>query len=203
MEAINPGEQPFSTSEAILAYCLYLAGCEFCDDRQPCTNLFDAEILAKLGYRGEKLFEAANQAWHQKAKGHVQFHFKLTPRVADLIRAYREQEKEIRSSDGKASDMIATIQKHGTSGAILPDEILLRIACVILKTRGEFMNLFKQMVPLLRVPVEGKAKHFDTTATRLNDKGRRETVEAKGVQKPGFKVISLNLSEQKRKDMKL
>lgn len=203
METSNPGEQPFSTSEAILAYCLYLAGCEFCDDRTPCTNLFDAEILGKLGYRGEKLWDAANAAWQQKAKGHIQFHFKLTPRTGDLIRAYREQAAEIEKSDGKASELIIEIQKRGDLGAFLPDEILLRISCVILKTRGEFMNLFKQMVPLLRIPVEGKAKHFDTTATVKTQTGGNRTVDAKGVQKPGFKIVSLNLSEQKRKDMKL
>lgn len=206
MEAVNPGEQPFSTSEAILAYCLYLAGCEFCDDRTPCTNLFDAEILAKLGYRGEKLFEAANQAWQQKAKGHVQFHFKLTPRTGDLIRAYREQAAEVEKADGKASDLIAKIlDLHSDSLRDEADntETLLRISCVILKTRGEFMNLYKQMVPLLRVPVEGKEKRFDTTANGLDAKGRRISVPAHGVQKPGFKVISLNLSEEKRKRMGL
>lgn len=203
MEAVNPGEQPFSTSEAILAYCLYLAGCEFCDDRTPVTNLFDAEILAKLGFRGEKLFDAANQAWEQKAKGHVQFHFKLTPRTGDLIRAYREQAAEVEKDDGKASDVIATILSYGKTGAIMPDEVLLRVSCVILKTRGEFMNLFKQMVPLLRIPVEGKSRQFDTTATGLDANGKPVTVPARGVQKPGFKVISLNLSEDKRKAMKL
>lgn len=203
METVNPGEQPFSTSEAVLAYSLYLAGCEFIDDRQPCSNLFDAEILAKLGYRGEKLGEAAEAAWRDEKKGHVQYHFKLTPRAADLIRAYREQAAELEKADGKASEFVMKILRHYGSGAILEDEALCRLGCVMLKTRIEFVNIWKKMVPLLRVPVEGKARTFETTATKLDEKGQSRVVDATGVQRPGFQIMSLNLSPEKRKKMGL
>lgn len=194
---------PFSTSEAILAYSLYIAGCKFLDENRPCFNLFDADILKNLGYQGTPVGEAAEQAWKAEKKGHVEYIFKLTPRTSDLIRAYRDQCKEIEGMvDGIASELVLRIVESAKKGAILEDEALLRISCVILKTRVEFVNLWKKMVPLLRVPVVGKTRHFDTTATARTSTGNR-IVEAKGVQKPGFKVISLNASEKTRKAMDL
>lgn len=203
MNEIQPGEQPFSTSDAILAIALFLAGCPPMDEHQPCTNLFDAEILANLGYRGEKLNDAAGAAWHDEKKGHVQYHLKLTERTAYLIRAFREQSEEVEKLDGKAFDLLAKMASDFKAGAMEADEMILRFACINLKTRGQFVNLWKQMIPLLRVPVDGRAKHFDTTATVKNARGGSRTVQAQGVQRPGFKVISLNASEKTRKEMRL
>ena len=195
---------PFHTQEAVLALCLHLSGsCEPLDAQQPFFNLFDAEILANLGYRGKPLLDAANEAWKDGKKGHVEYVFKLTPRCSDLILAYRQQCAEIEKLDLSANAIIKKIVSHGTAGAIKQDEMLLRIACVILKTRGEFMNAYKKAVPILRVPVAGKTKNFDTTATVQTNGGGSRTVAAKGVSKPGFQIVSLNASEKTRKAMGL
>lgn len=191
-------EQSYSTSDAILAITLFLAGCEPVDIRQPCTNLFDADILKKLGYGGEKIGEAADQAWRDGKKGHVQFHLKLTERAQFLIKAHRDQMEKIEKGEGTAFKMLAAIVEEFSAGAMAVDELIMRTACVNLKTRGEFVNLWKQMVPLLRIPVEGKTRHFDTTATSLG-----KTVDAKGVQRPGMKIISLNASAKHKRDIRL
>lgn len=196
MNEIQSGEAPFSTQEALLALCLSLAGQEPFDAQQPCFNLYDTEILGRLGYRGKPLWEAANEAWADKKKGHVEYTFTLTARCSELIKAYREQCSDVEKLDGKAGELIAGIVLNG--GAFLEDEMILRIACVILKTRGEYVNMWKQMIPLLRIPNEGKAKHFDTS---IVSKGK--IVEAKGVQRPGFKVVSLNASDKTKKAMGL
>lgn len=177
----------FDTHEAILALCLILAGGEPLEESQPCMNLYSEEILGKLGYKGEKLLDAANAAWKNGEKGEVKYLLKMTPRLAELIRAYRDQCEQIEKLDAKATDLIDAL----ISNPVDRDEMILRTACVILKTRGEFMNLWKKMVPLLRVPVDGKSEVHDAA------KG------AKIVKKPGFKVISLNISDEHRKEMGL
>lgn len=191
-------EQSYSTSDAILAITLFLSGCEPVDIRQPCTNLFDAEILKNLGYGGEKIGEAAEKAWRDRKKGHVQFHLKLNERTQELIRIHRDQMEKIEEGEGTAFVMLADIARDFAKGAMAVDELIMRTACINLKTRGEFVNLWKKMVPLLRIPAEGKTKHFDTTATTGG-----KTMEAKGVHRPGMKIVSLNISAKHKKDMKL
>lgn len=198
MNEINPGAQPYSTSDAILAITLFLSGCQPVDPSQPCTNLYDAEILKAFGYHGEKLGEAANQAWKDRKKGHVQYHVVLTERSQYLIKAHRDQMELIEKGEGRAFDMLASILDLFKKGAFAEDEAIMRLACVALKTRGEFVNVWKQMVPLLRIPVEGRAKRFDTTA-RVEGK----VIDVKGVHRPGFKVISLNMTKEHKKEMKL
>lgn len=196
--AMQPGEQPYSTSDAILAITLLLSGCEPVDEQQPCTNLFDPEILANLGYKGDKLGEAAERAWNDGKKGHVQFHIKLTERCSFLIQAHRDQMQKIEAGKGAAYAMLSEIMGDRATMAMGGDEAIMRMACVILKTRGQFVNLWKEMVPLLRIPNTGKSKTFDTTATNQG-----KTVEAKGVQRPGFRVISLNISNEHKKEIGL
>lgn len=191
-------EQSFDTREALLALSLALAGCEPMDATQPCVNLFDSELLAKRGYTGKPLIEGAEEAWHQKEKGDVIYVFKMSPRLPDLVLAYRDQCKQVEELDGTATGLIIKTLGQHELGAILQDEMILRVSCVILKTRGQYVNLWKEMVPLLRVPIAGRTKHFDDT---ILSKGR--SVEAKGVKKPGFQVVSLNISDEHRKAMRL
>lgn len=218
MNTPQPGNQPFSTSEGMLAFCLYLAGCQFSNPTEPCFNLYDPDILFALGdgakdaqgnitkpsrFSGMKRWDAATTAWKEKARGHVEWSFPLTGRTTELIKAYREQRKELEEADGKASDLVLKIMQSAAKGAMLPDEAILRIACVNLKIRSEFMNEWKNVVPLLRIPEKGKTEQFDTTATGRDAKGHSTTVPAKGVKKPGYVIISLNASEETKRKLKL
>lgn len=203
MAPTQPGNQPFSTSEGMLAFCLYLAGCEFTNPSQPCFNLYDPQILSGLGLSGEKLWDGAQLAWKNKARGHVEWSFPLTRRTHELIKAYRDQREQMEKSDGKASDMVLEIMKSFVARAMLPDEAILRVACVNLKIRAEFMNHWKEVVPLLKIPRKGKVKKFDTTAQGRDMKGNSVTVPAHGVEKPGYDLISLNASPETLKKMGL
>lgn len=217
---MNPisGDQPFSTSEKILAFCLYMAGCQFLGD-QPCINLYDADILFKIGggqrdpvtkevtkpsrFSGMNPWDAAQAAWKEKAEGHVEFQFVLTQECHDLIKAYRDQREKMEASEAKGSEMVAEIMTGAVAGAILPPEAILRLTCVAVKMRPEFLNLWKQVVPMLHVPVKGKSTTFQTTAQTRDRSGSVKTVPATGVRSPGYKRISLNASEKMRKDMGL
>lgn len=200
---MNLAEQKFSTAEGMLSFCLYLAGCKFSDPRTPCFNIYDPEILSGLGFKGEKLWDGAQRAWKQKSRGHVEWSFPLTGRTAELIKAYRDQREQMEKSDTKASEMVLEIMKSFAAGAMLPDEAILRVACVNLKIRADFMNLWKEMVPLLKIPKKGKTRRFDTTVTIPDGKGGSRTVPAKGVEKPGYDLVSLNASPETLKKMGL
>jgi len=195
--------QTFGTSEGLLAFCLYLAGCELADPREICKHIYNPEILSNLGFKGVQLWGAAQVAWKEKARGHVEFSFILTQRCGELIEAYREQRKELDESDAKASDLVLKIAQSFAAGAMLPDEMILRIACVNLKTRSEFVNAWKEVVPLLKIPVKGKAERFDTTATAHTQDGRTKIVPAKGVKKPGYILVSLNASDETKRKLGL
>lgn len=202
MEVIHPGEQPFAISEGILAFCLYMAGAEFSDPRMPVVNRFDPENLSKAGFKGEKLWASAQRAWKQDTRGHVEYSFKLSQRTHDLIKIYREQRKELQDSDGKGCDLILKIMGKATSGSMLPDEAILRIACVNLVMRTEFFNMWKQSIPFLKVPDVGKPEKFDTTATVQTMSGVK-TVQASGVKKPGYKLVPLNATPETLKKLGL
>lgn len=193
---MNLAQQKFSTSEGLLAFCLYLAGCELSDSNSICFHIYTPEILATLGLKGEKLWDGAQRAWINKARGHVEYSFVLTSRCNELIQAYRAQRKELEESDDKASDLVLKIAQTFAAGAMLSDEMILRIACVNLKIRGEFMNAWKSIVPLLKVPARGKTRKFESTVTVGG-----KVLPAKAVEKPGYKLISLNASEETKKKM--
>lgn len=199
--------ETFDTRESLLALCLILAGAEPAEETQPAFNLFDEEILFKIGggmkdertgeitrpsrFSGMTLEAAANQAWQEKARGDVGHILKMSPRLSALSQAYHDQCKQIEKLDGNAQSLIVKIIAQHELGGILQDEMILRIACVILKTRGSFMNVWKEMVPILRVPDKGKTKNLSS----------REGEHVR--QKPGFRVVSLNISDEHKKGMGL
>lgn len=194
---------PYNTTEAILAYCLYLAGIPFLDNRSPCFNLYDEEILSSMGYKGQPLLESARDAWNQKRKGYVGYQFQITQQLTPLVKAYRDQCSKIEKGNSRASEMNFELLSRFKKGAISPAEFIVRSNCVSLKTRREFVFLWEKQVPVLRIPRKGKSKTFDTTTQRQVGKGRTQTVEGKGVSRPGFDLVSLNLPDEKLKSMGL
>lgn len=204
---MNPGQQIFGTQEGLLAFSLYLSGCELADHSEICKHVYNPEILSKLGFKGEKLWESAQKAWANRSRGHVEFSFVLTPRTAELIKTYREQRKEIDNAmdaegkDVSASVVILKIMQSVTAGAMLPDEAILRMTCVIGKIRSSFMNAYKETVPWLTIPEKGKTERFETTATTHDAKGNSRIVPAHGVRKPGYKQVRLDATPETLKKM--
>lgn len=210
-------EMPFHTDEALLALCLITAGCEPCNP--PCVNIFDADIIFKLGggkrdpqskavtkpsrFAGMNIWDAAQQAWKEGGKGDVHYNIKLTARCAELIKAYRDQCEELKTSDKSSGEVILGIMEYVKAGAMIMDEAILRITCVNLKTRIDFVNFWKQTVPILRVPRKGKSKTIQTTATGKDGKGNQVRVPATRIVGPGVDAISLNASKELRARMGL
>lgn len=181
--AFTAGSQPFTTQDVALAFSLYLAGVPFADPAQPCFNLYDAEILARLGFRGLTIEQAAQAAHDAGKKGEVRYIFARTPELNDLLNAYTAEQKAIADGEGTATEHLAKL---------IPDNPVtrLRAAAVILKLRPQFVNLWKAMDPLIRVPNHGPTK-------------TEETARGKVTTSPGFRVVSLNASAETRKRLKL
>jgi hypothetical protein len=177
------GSQPFTTQDAALAFSLYLAGVSFVDPARPCMNLYDGEILKKLGFRGMTLEEAVRSALAANKKGEVRYIFARTPELNDLLNAYTTEQKVIADGEGTAAEHLAKL---------IPDDpaLRLRVAAVALKLRPQFMNLWKQVDPLIRVANQGQSKTVETANGKL-------------VSSPGFRVVSLNASEATRKKLRL
>ena len=201
---MSPADQPFDTQDAILAACLHFAGVPFFEERTkdatfpvPVVNLYDEEILKKLGFTGMTIEEATKKAFESGKKGSVKYLFKRTESLEALTAAYRDEVAHIEKDEGTASQRILAhmVAAKATGHA----ETLLRIACVILKTRLEFMNLWKQTSPLIRIKMTGPNENFPTVGKNASGK----VVQGHGVKMPGFKLVSLNLSPKHRKQMHL
>lgn len=184
-------QQPFSTSNAILAFCLRIAGVPPADQNRPCFNLYDVEILKRLGYTGKTIEDGARQAMTEGKKGHVEYQFQRTKQLGALCKAFAAQEAEI-TADGPEIDVaefMRGIMEKLDGGQMTPAEGLVRIGCVVLKLRGAFLNAWKNVDPVIRIDNPGKA------LTRPNGNGERVVVH------PGFKIISLNASQERKEHL--
>ena len=174
---------PFKTDDAILAQCLVNAGVP---EWQTPTNCYDEAILRGLGFRGLTLDEAAKAAWQQKKRGHVDYYFERTPELDHFIKSYREQVAEIESKDADkdAGAALRAIIARATAPENPMDEreALLRITCINLKLRVAFVNRWKELTPFLRIQEAGSAQETGENTTRH----------------PGFKLIPLTLSAERK-----
>lgn len=189
-QTLGRSAQPFSTSNASLAYALYKAEVPFADPRRPCFNLYDAEILKRLGYTGLTLEEAAQTAFDRRQKGNILYLFERTTKLSRLLKAYAAQEKEFTENDVIGTELISKIKESIAAKTISEEEGKLRLACVDQKMQSEFKTMWKKEIPMIKVDNPGKP------VTRHTDNG---TI----VSHPGFKIISLNLSEKKRRHINL
>src|SRR6476620_5442948 len=138
-EHFTAGSQPFTTQDAALAFSLYLAGVPFAYPARPCFNLYDEEILRKLGFRGLTLEVGAEQAHAAGKKGEVRYIFARTPELNDLLEAYKAEQETIKNGEGTAAERLAELIPGNA-------ELRLRVAEVILKLRPLFVNMWKDQV---------------------------------------------------------
>ena len=190
MQPLSPGEVPFTTDDAILACSLYMAGVPFQNEQQPCFNIYDADTLKRLGFSGMTLEAATKAAFESGKKGHVEYAFRAPKQLQSLLRAYTAQQQEIKDGVGTAQELQLKIMKRFAAGEMDEHEALLRISCVNLKMRVQFMNIWKQLVPWVRVDNPGKA----TTQKTANGIVTRH---------PGFKMLPLNASDEVKRHLKV
>ena len=180
--------QPFHTTDAILAFSLYLAGVPFYEERRPCINIYDENILRKLGFINVSIEDGVRKAISRKKKGHVEYGFERTPELQSLLQAYKDQEDRLQSDEGTAAEVVQRLAEQLKDG-VNPFTIV-RLACVILKMRVKFVSLWQTMEPLIRVFNEGEVQtnQDDGVTTRRF---------------PGFRIVSLHASQKTKDKLKL
>jgi hypothetical protein len=172
---------PFKTSDAILAFCLYNLGVP---EWRPPVNVYTEPILQRLGYRGLTLIEAAKSAWNHQERGKVEYWFEKTSEIEHYLNWYSDQEAEIKA-EGNDKDIGARIReimalatrqpedRPEIPGSLMDErEALIRIFCISLKFRIEFMNRWKETTAELEIPVDGKVESTGPNSTRYPGKKR-------------------------------
>lgn len=197
--------QPYSTDDAILAFCLYVCGVPFADPRQPCTNRYTTDTLKRHGHVGKvNLLEAARACIAAGKMGDRRFHFGQTP--VGLLDIYKAQAKELKEGEdveGGAAAVIRQVREAVKSGEMDETEGLLRETCVTLKMYVVLRNLWKSLPGEVRIENTGKAKEFDTIVNTTDTRGTPITRAARGVAHPGWKIVSTNATPELLKRMKL
>jgi hypothetical protein len=197
----GPGIQPFGTGDAILAFSLRLAGLPFVDERMPLQNLYDEDILKGIkgmDFRGLTLEAAVKKAFAAEKRGQIRYLFQRAEELGSLLKAYEDEQHIVATYTGDAAERLQEIMRAAAAGEMSAHEALLRIACVTMKMRVQFMNMWKELTPFIRVWSEGESSIRDGTIETRD--GPRP---CKVVSNPGFKIVPLNASPGLRKEMGL
>ena len=102
MQQLDVAQQPYHTSNAMLALCLHMAGVPWENDHQACKVLYSAAILNKFHngngeprYKDWELGQAVEDAHRTGRRGHVEYIFRRTERLPILLKAFTDQVDEI------------------------------------------------------------------------------------------------------------
>lgn len=189
MKTIKRGDTPFNTNNAILAYCLHMAGVPWHDENRPLRVLYSVDILNKFAngsgepmYKGWPLEDAVRDAHNRGLRGYIQYVFQRVPRLETLLGAYRRQSQEIEQGTGYAHELVARVSKAFGQGN--DDVAMVRLACIFLKMRLPFMAKWQDMIPDVIIKNEGRV-------TRQVGADGGKTISG-----PGFKMLPLNASKE-------
>lgn len=194
---------PFKTTEPILALCLRMVGVPMF---VPPMNVYDRGILARLGYRGTKLREAAIEADRQKQRGRVEFYFEKTPELDYFLKVFAEQEKEINEegNDMDAGERIRQIMALATRppedrpdipGPLMDErEATIRVLCIGLKMRPRFLAQWTEWTSFLDVTKDAQPPE----ELGLDSFGRKRVRFH-----PGLKRVPVNASDAMLKKLNL
>jgi hypothetical protein len=216
MRQIKPGEQPYHTTNAILAYCLHLAGVPWNEPGsetkrpRPCRVLYSAAILRKFtDASGRPIYEgqinpATGKRWefeegvidaHKKGRrGHVEYVFQRVPRLRKLLRAYSDQEKQLEKGEGYVHELVQDLIKQFNE--LEPDIAMIRLACIMLKSRLSFMSLWQYQVPCMMIPNEGEVETHENV---VEIKGKLQQVRE--ITHPGYRIMSVNAKKETREHL--
>lgn len=149
-------------------------------------------------FKGWELEKAILEAHKRGMMGQVLYVFRPTIRLQALCDAFRNQESELARADVTVEGLIKEIINAFSDGKCEVDEVLLRLACIDLKTRVEFMELWRKQIPMRRVINEGEVEeHQEMIETKDGPR------LARVFDHPGFKIMSLNVSKATRERMGL
>ena len=174
--------QAYHTDNGALAVALTLGGVEPLRNAQgkaiPVYNIYNRDTLARLGYKGWNLEEAALHALEHGKPGVLIYNFKRCDNCDRMVDAWGRHEKTIAGLDAGAE---AYTVKAGEI-PVSPED-LARILCQYAKNRKSLMNVWKMSSPLISI----------TGETTKEDKGDRI------ISVGSLKCYSLNLNESARK----
>jgi hypothetical protein len=142
MKTYASSELPFTTSNAALAFALYLSGIPFADEKQPLVNIYDADILRGLGYSGA-VERAAIQAHTEGKPGQIEYGFARTVYLGECLDAFDEQQKTLHGGLVSASDIVAGIAQKLAGGLLSQRQAVCKGVCVVVKTWREQLKDWK------------------------------------------------------------
>ena len=149
MRVYGPSDQPFLTEDSILAFALYLAGVQFCDDGLPCVNHYTVQMLREFGYRGLLPAEAALKAVEDKHRGVINYMFRAPD--TELLAAYEDQKVFLEKSEGTLKQAVKDLMTVYVQGARTFEETIVRLVCTLVHMRVEFVNMWRKAEPLIRI----------------------------------------------------
>lgn len=132
MRKYTAAELPLTTSNAALAFSLYIAGTPFIDPESPLVNIYDAEILRNMGYHGD-IEKAATKAFHQRQKGHVEYALQKTHGMGRAMDGFEAAEKSVESSAKSGAVLIAEIIERHAGGLATREEAMSYAVCIMVK----------------------------------------------------------------------
>lgn len=197
-------ERPLNTQNALLAYCLHLAGIPWEDERHPCRVLYTPEMIRNFKdasgesiYKGKDFTRETVALVHKEGwRGHVEFMFAYTPRLGLLTKEFKKQSEYLDSATGYLHELVSGLAVQFKE--LEPDIAIMRMSCTILKSRPDFVELWQHQVPCLMIPNEGKVKESEGVAM-IKGEMRQYTQK----EHPGWKIVSVNASDETLKDMGL
>ena len=180
-----------------------MAGSPWADNFQPARVYYSPDILNKFVnaagepiYKGWELEDAVKDAYKKGRRGHVEYMFQRHPRLPILLKAFVDQSDYLKNAEGTADSVITALVQQAAT--IEPDVLAVRMACVFLKMRAEFMEIWKVQIPIILIPNVGHIRRSKQTFPTKD--GIREGLV---VETPGFKVVSMNASKETRKHLGL
>jgi len=196
MKQIDIQQEPFNTTDAILAYCLHMAGVEWQNPHEAAKVFYSIDILNKFTngsgepfYRGWELERAVEHAHKHGKRGHVEYVFKRTERLPLLVKVFHDQVEYLRKAEGVAHEVVQELIAQRDK--LAADVFSVRLCCIMLKLRAEFMDIWRHQVPVVIIPNPGLVR-------------RRELPEGGHIiETPGFRAISLNASKETREHLGL
>lgn len=133
MDVLLKDDLPFQTNNAAIAFCLYISGIPFADEKAPLCNEYTAPILKKLGYSGD-IEAATNAAYLDGFHGNLSYAFTRTLDLPDSLQSYLDTETALAGSSVTGRAMCLGIMERHRSGLLSATQALSGASCAILKT---------------------------------------------------------------------
>lgn len=136
---LSRADFPWQTSNAALAFTLYISGISFADEKCPLTNTYDGATLKKKGFEGD-IEEQAAAAFAAGIKGRVVYGFEHALRLDEAVKAFDAQQKAVEATADLAATLVREQLQSLATGILSPTEAISGATCIVLKRWREELN---------------------------------------------------------------